>query len=181
LALVALVGCTPAVTIESPSVGTGSPVESSGQAGNLPPGCEPIDMVGPDGASIRLNGIWEAETDAGDLPRYWSIRTLGSCMWGTGVVLGPEGPDVLLGSEHVQTFRGAIGTDFSVNGEIVLVGTERGEVSPIPIYSPFRLMIEFDEDGTVVLREDRVYGEHSPRCFDPGTFCLPVLVLRPAE
>ncbi|HEY7522767.1 MAG TPA: hypothetical protein VH720_03810 [Candidatus Limnocylindrales bacterium] len=183
IAVVALlaVGCTgsSAASVD-PSV-TLSAGASAGQAGNLPAGCEPIDMVGPDGESIRLDGIWVAETDAGDLPKYWSIRTLGSCLWGAGVVLGPTGPDLLLGSDQVQTLRGVIGSDFAVDGEIVLVGMSQYEARPIPIYSPLRLLIDFEDDGTTVLREDRVYGDYAPRCFDPGTACLPVLVLRPAD
>jgi hypothetical protein len=43
-----------------------------------------------------------------------------------------------------------------------------------------RLFIEFEDDGEVVLREDRVLGLEGPRCLGT-TSCLPVLVLRRVE
>jgi hypothetical protein len=81
--------------------------------------------------------------------------------------------------DHV--FGGRLGSDLIIDGEILRLGPYAPSDAARAIYSPIRLTVDFDDDGQVVLREDRVYGVAGPRCGDPVIFCIPVLVLRPAE
>jgi hypothetical protein len=181
LALLTLLvsGCTlssPAASIgpsAAPSAGG-----SGNEAGSLPPGCEPINVRSPSGERIVLDGEWVAEEHANNLPQTWWIRTLGDCLWGAGVV---EDPSDSPSPGRVQTLRGTIGDDFVVEGEIVQVATAEFLPFTVPVYSPLRMLIEFDENGAVVLHEDRESGAPGPRCSDTTFYCLPVLVLRPAS
>jgi hypothetical protein len=79
--------------------------------------------------------------------------------------------------DHVQHLRGHIGTDFVIEGEIVLLG-QTGFFMAAPIYAPVQLLIEFEDGGEIVLREDRAYGVQGPRCVDTAGYCLRPLVLR---
>ena len=65
---------------------------SSAPAGNLPPGCEPIDLRTPSGERIVLDGAW-TEVGTAAQPMTWWIRTQGDCVWGAGQVdeVPPEG------------------------------------------------------------------------------------------
>lgn len=107
----------------------------------------------------------------------WRIKTEGSCVWGAGVLLSVPYEEAV-NSAHTQTLRGQIGTDFVIDGEIILLGPEVNFERP-PIYSPVRFLIEIDGDGEISLREDRVHGVTGPRCVDPTSSCLRPLVLRP--
>ena len=109
----------------------------------------------------------------------WRIKTQGTCIWGVGIVESvpyEEANDV----GNVQTFRGHVGTDFVIDGEIVLMGPDVNFFRP-PIYSPVRLIIDFDANGQVSLLEDREPGVPGPRCIDPANACLRPLVLRPGD
>jgi hypothetical protein len=138
------------------------------------------ELHGPDGSTVNLDGTWTAETHTSSLPETWWIRTAGDCLWGAGAITGPDLLDNPLAG-RVQTLRGKIGQDFVVEGEIVMVAMPQPAVGAERFFSPLRLRIQFDDDGTVVLREDREYGVVGPRCGDPSIFCIPVLVLRPAD
>jgi hypothetical protein len=156
---------------------------SAGLVGDLPPGCEPIAINGPDGQRAELDGTWTAEAHSSSLPETWWIRTRGDCLWGAGAV-GRSGDAELFESPdpgRVQIIRGTIGGDFAVEGEIVQVATPGFVPGPFRLWSPLRLLIEFEDGGAIVLREDRVLGEPGPRCPEPTNFCIPILVLRPAE
>jgi hypothetical protein len=184
--LLALLVCACGASTTPSSLADASPSPSaagpSGEDGSLPQGCQPIDINAPTGEPIALDGEWVAEEHTSSLPETWWILTLGDCLWGAGAIGGTElfeGPD----RGRVQTIRGKIGRDFVVEGEIVEVGTQAPGFNPLPssAWSPLRLFIEFEDDGTIVLREDRVRGEPGPRCPEPTYSCIPVLVLRPAE
>jgi hypothetical protein len=162
-----------------PSVGA-----SAAQAGGLPPGCELIDMHRPNGERLVLDGTWFAETHTSNVPETWWIRTLGNCLWGAGAVGGVDRADLFDRNDpgRIQTLRGTIiSQDFAVEGEIVRVGTPSAFEASEQIYSPIRLLIDFDADGSLVLREDRVFGETAPFCAGATVYCMPILVLRPAE
>jgi hypothetical protein len=183
VAILLVAGCSstnPAASID-PSMSPSAGEPSGGTA--LPAGCEPINLNGPNGERIELDGTWVAETHSSNLPETWLIRTQGDCLWGAGAVGSVEQPDVYDSPDmgRLQTIRGKIGTDFVVDGEIVQVGSERFAILPTSPYSPLRLLIEFDDDGTIVLREDRMLGDPGPRCVEATLHCIPVLVLRPAD
>jgi hypothetical protein len=184
LGLLIIVGCSAGSS--GPSIAPSAVPSAAGsgaEAGVLPPGCEPVNLRGPSGERIVLDGTWRAEEHSSSLPETWWIRTLGDCMWAAGALGSSEDAGLFNSGDpgRVQTIRGTIGSDFVVSGEIVRVATPDFAVGEQRIYSPLRLQIEFDEDGTVVLREDRVYGESGPRCGDPTIFCIPVLVLRSVD
>jgi len=146
---------------------------SASVVGNLPPGCQPIDLRAPSGERIDLTGTWFE--DAEGAPMIWRIKTQGTCVWGVGVVEGipyEEAND----SANIQTLRGQIGNDFVIDGEMVLMGPDVNFFRP-PIYSPARFLIEFDENGDVRLLEDREPGVPGPRCAEQATSCLRPLVL----
>lgn len=179
LALFIGVGCTP-----SPQPSTApSPTETPAPpVGNLPPGCEPIDLRSPAGVRINLDGTWIEIEPSGE-PMTWWIRTSGDCVWGAGYIedVSQEGtfearPD------HVQSLAGHIGSDFVITGEIVLLGAFSSMFPVVlPRHTPLRLLIEIDDAGEILLHEDRQAGVTGPRCPDPGGYCLAPLLLQRAN
>jgi hypothetical protein len=175
-----LVACTATgapTTSPSPSA---SPEGSAGVVSGLPPGCEPISLQGPDGERFALDGVWLEQIDPSLTPMTWWIYTAGDCAWGAGTVEdpSPEGPLGGLPGD-VQSFRGRIGSDFVITGEILWLAPRPPAFGPgnPQRYSPLRMLIQFDDGGEVVLREDREPGVSTPRCPDQ-IFCPEPLVLR---
>lgn len=173
------VACTASPEPTSTPTSAESPQQA---AGNLPPGCEPIELRAPAGERVVLDGTWAEVGTAGELMTWW-IRTGGDCVWGAGHIedIPPEGtfearPD------HVQSIAGHIGSDFVITGEIVWLGSFPS-VAPgnPPRYSPLRMLIEFDDAGEILLREDREPGVSGPHCPDPAGFCPAPLVLQRAD
>ena len=157
----------------SPSVGP-----TDGAVSGLPPGCEPIDLRSPSGDRVVLDGTWTEVGTAGEL-MTWRIRTQGNCVWGAGSIEDPpEG--VFEGPNDVQSLSGVLGSDRVIRGEIVFLGSLREGAYPTP-YSPLRMLVEFDDAGETVLREDRQPGVLGPRCPEPAGFCPAPLVLQPAS
>jgi hypothetical protein len=154
---------------------------SAAPIGGLPPGCHAIDLRGPSGARIVLDGTWVE--DAAGAPMTWWISTQGDCVWGAGHTedIPPEGsfdarPD------QVQSLDGQVGSDFVITGEIIwLAALPSNAPGYPPRYSPLRMFIDIDDAGEITLREDREPGVTGPRCPDPSGFCTAPLVLRPAE
>jgi hypothetical protein len=150
--------------------------------GNLPAGCEAIELRAPDGSVVELDGTWieQSRTDASRL--YWWIRTQGDCLYGVGTVA--DVPVEAEATNHGQVIQyiGTIRPDFSIDGLMAHVGTPsflEGEVPPV---SETRFLIEFTGDGSIQLRENREAGvvTGGPRCLHQN-FCFPVLVLVPRE
>ncbi len=179
LVLLLLWGCMPSPST-SPSVQPSVSPSEATEVSNLPPGCEPHNLRSQTGERIQLDGTWIEDVDADELPLTWWIRTQGDCVWAAGTVddVGGAGEG---DTGTVQTIRGRLGTDFVIDGEILKLGPFSSFDAARPIYSPIRLLVTFEDDGQIVLREDRVYGEQGPRCGDPVIFCTPLLVLRPAD
>lgn len=153
------------------------PTESPGAAvGNLPPGCEPIDLRSPSGEAVDLNGIWIQDEQGGRQPAKWWIRTLGDCIWGSGIYDDYTEDEDLAHADSVQLLQGRLRNDFVVDGAIVLLG-------PHPAFAvrqylaEVRLLIEFGPEGEITLREDRIPGVQGPRCPDAVGYCPAPLVL----
>jgi hypothetical protein len=179
--LLAVGACTssdePTAT-ESPSA---APTASAAAAGNLPPGCEPIDIRTPSGARIVLDGAW-IEVDTPVQPMTWWIRTQGDCVWGAGQV-DDVPPDRTISAvpDLVQSLAGHIGSDLVITGEILWLGPMPIAAPSIPSrYAPLRMLIDVDDTGRILLREDREPGVSGPRCPAPGGYCPAPLVLQPA-
>jgi hypothetical protein len=178
VACIVLAGCSSSGQPSSSGVPSPSAGASEAGAGALPEGCEPITLLDPSGTAVQLDGFWLEDEPPDGAPRMqWWIRVLGDCVWGSGSVTAIEIPPMQHGD--VQVLRGRLGTDYVIDGEIVLLGVSDAFRSD-PVYAPVRMLIEFDDDNAVVLREDREPGETGPRCVDPVLACLRPLVLRPA-
>jgi hypothetical protein len=182
LALAILIaGCTQASGAPSAASQPPSAPSSVPPAGNLPPGCEPIELRTADGSLVELDGTWIEQSRSGADQLTWWIRTQGDCLYGVGTVADvPDDPET---TDHGQVIQyiGTIRHDFSIDGQMAHVGTPsflEGEVAPV---SDTRFLIEFT-DGGIQLREDREPGvvTGGPRCLHQN-FCFPPLVLAPKE
>jgi len=165
--------CTPSSAPSSSVPPTESP---AAEAGNLPPGCEPINLRSPAGEAVDLTGVWIQDEEEGRQPARWWIRALGDCIWGTGTY------DVYTEDVHadsVQVLQGRVGNDFVIEGTIVLLGPHLSFATP-EYFSEVRLLIEFDQASEITLREDRIPGVEGPRCPDPFLYCPAPLLLRPS-
>jgi hypothetical protein len=171
-------GCarSPAVPVDVTPAPTETPVAD---AGNLPPGCSPIDLRTPAGERIELDGTWAEVGSGGELLTWW-IRTQGNCVWGAGSIDNPSPAGTFEARpDHVQSLRGVLGSDFVITGEIVWLGAlPLGAPGVLPPYSPLRMFVEFDDAGEIFLREDREPGVTGPHCPDPSGFCPAPLVLQ---
>ncbi len=178
--LVGVAACTssPSPTV-TPSPSASDPIE---QTGNLPPGCETIDLRSPDGERVVLDGTWVEDAEAGHLMTWW-IVTVGDCVWATGSVDEPAaGGTIEARHDQVQSLSGRIGSDYVITGEILwLGGTPLGAPGNPPRYSPLLMEIDWDAEGAIFLSEDRDPAVRGPRCPDPAGFCPAPLVLRPIE
>ena len=163
-----LVGC-----IETSSPSMAPPSASPGAiSGELPPGCEPIDLRGPDGRPIDLTGAWSTPPDSvGFYPSpnetTW-IRQIGDCVW--AAIMDAEfrlDPNYIgdfeLPAGNLGTFSGRISSDFVIAGDLVSIrhGTPLAPTTFVSI----RLLIEFDSNGEIGLREDRDPSDLGPRCY----------------
>jgi hypothetical protein len=168
--LLLMSGCGP-LTSPSPSdQPSASPSEAA--LSGLPPGCGPIELRGPSGKRVELDGQW-IEVDRVGEPMTWWIRTQGDCVWGNGLA------DVeTLGPHQVQGLSGVIGSDFVITGEILMLGPSDEATTP---YSPLRMLIEFGAADEIFLREDRRPTVQGPRCPDPPNYCPAPLVLERAD
>jgi len=166
--------CTP-----SPAPPTTAPPTASPPAalGDLPPGCEPINLRSPAGEAVDLNGIWIQDEQGSARPAKWWIRTLGDCIWGSGIYDDYAEDGFLAYAESVQALQGRVSNGFVIEGAIVLLGPHPS-FAVLQIHSEVRLLIEFDSTGEVTLREERTPGVQGPRCPDPVGYCPAPLLLR---
>ena len=168
-----IAACTPTSAPSSSVPPTESP---AAEPGNLPPGCEPINLRSPAGEAVDLTGVWIQDEEEGRQPARWWIRALGDCIWGTGTY------DVYTEDVHadsVQVLQDRLGNDFVIEGTIVLLGPHLSFATP-EYFSEVRLLIEFDQASEITLREDRIPGVEGPRCPDPFLYCPAPLLLRPS-
>jgi hypothetical protein len=169
-----------------PSAPASQPLDSSASeipgAGNLPPGCEPLNLRSPTGERVVLDGAW---TEVGDpnspspARMTWWLVTQGDCVWGAGDV------DEVRRTEtppDTQSLVGRVGSDFTVTGDILWLGpVPSGLPFRVAPYSPLRMLIEFDDAGAILLREDREQGVAGPRCPEPTFVCPEPLLLERAD
>jgi hypothetical protein len=145
---------------------SGSPAAVSG----LPPGCETIDLRAPDGSPVDLEGVWDDVSRDDSARMMWWTRTAGNCFYGVGTV----DPDIEYSdSFSVQTFSGVIQPDFTIRGAFVHLGGHN-DAETIAEYVPATLLIEFQDDGTIAIREDREPNVPGPRCPRPEVCAQPM-------
>jgi hypothetical protein len=177
---VAVVGCSQAPAPPSASSPPASAESSAGQAANLPPGCELIELRNPSGEVVTLDGIWIQEGQGNARPMTWWVETFGDCFWATGIAddydYGEDASATL--ADAVQSVRGTIRDDFTVIGAAVLLAPHDCVCLP-QRFADVTFDIVLDDAGGITLEEDREEGVADPRCLDPPSQCLAPLVLRP--
>jgi hypothetical protein len=146
-------------------------------AGNLPPGCEPIELRNQSGELVTLDGIWIQEGEGDARPMTWWVESFGDCFWATGFA---DDHDASFQADAVQTIRGTIRDDFTIDGTAVLMAPH------VAFYQPQKaamltFLVEIDDAGGISLREDRQPGVQGPRCYDPSLYCVAPLLLRPQD
>jgi hypothetical protein len=171
---VAVVGCTQAPAPPSASPPPASAESSAGQAGNLPPGCERIELRNQSGELLTLDGIWIQAGEGDARPMTWLVQAFGDCFWATGIA---DDYDASFQADAVQTIRGTIRDDFTIDGTAVLMGPHVGFFQPARA-ATLTILVEFDDAGGISLREDRLPGVQGPRCYDPSLYCVAPLLLR---
>lgn len=183
LAASLLAGCV-AEPVGSPSPST-LPTSSPPISGQLAPGCEPIDLRGPDGQPVDLTGAWRSPPDIGFFfgsraETTW-MRQIGDCV--AAAILDEKfrtNPDV---TGSIGTMRGRITSGFVLEGELVAVRFDPGYLSEPADLAPIRFLIEWDANGRILLREDRDPRVGGPRCYSTplGRNCPPPVILYRVE
>jgi hypothetical protein len=176
-AVLVIAGCTQASGAPSAASQPASAPSSVPPAGNLPPGCEPIELRAPDGTRVDLGGTWidQSRTDTGQTT--WWIRTQGNCLFGVGTVADVPEEGFSANPGTVLHYSGTIQPDFTIEGPMVHLGPV--DALEWPINEDVRFLIVFTDDGGIELHEDREPGvvTGGPRCVQ--AFCFPPLVLVP--
>lgn len=164
----------------APSATPPNPSDSSASA--LPAGCQPLTLRSPTGERVVLDGKWTEVGDPTSPARMtWRLVTQGNCVWGAGQV-GEVRPDPEARPPDYQSLVGLVGSDFTVTGDILWLGpVPPGLPWTVVPYSPLRMLIEFDDAGAIVLREDRERGVLGPRCPEPTLACPEPLLLERAD
>jgi hypothetical protein len=172
LAVLVIAGCSPTGT-GGPSPTVPPPPQSSTGGIGLPPDCEPLDLRDPSGARVDLTGEWEA-VDALVAPeeRVW-LQQIGDCLYGS--VFGVYAS----GSSAPETFVVDVGGDvnpsFTIDLEVVMVYQDA--VFDFATYSTAVMLIEWDADGRIRLREDREVTERAGWCAAQPQFDCPPPVI----
>ena len=167
--MAALTACAsdPAAPGASPSYA--EPLPSLNPARGLPPGCETIDLRGPTGERIDLTGEWAGSGElAHSIERAW-LSQIGDCVYGSvlgGAFLRDAAPEA-----YLVNLSGRIGSDFRIEFEVVMVFQDTqfayGQYSAVP------MVIEWDAEGRIQLREDREPGDVASRCVESPRLSCP--------
>ena len=128
----------------------------------LPPECETIDLRTPAGERIDLTGEWADSGGelAGMFERTW-LNQIGDCVYGS-VLGGAFVRDAELVEASLTNLSGRIGSDFRIEFEVVMVFQDT--LFAFGEYSAMAMVIEWDDDGRIRLREDRDPRETASRC-----------------
>jgi hypothetical protein len=104
--------------------------------------CAPLDLRLPSGAELDLTGTWEGARSV------TFVRQVGSCV--SWIALS-DNPNQELGAWAMSTFRGDIGSDFTLSGAWTWI------VRPIGLVGPMGGSVTFEiELGTVTGEETLV-------------------------
>jgi hypothetical protein len=157
----------------SPPAASPSMADPSGSLAadqGLPPGCQVIDLHSPTGEAVDLTGAWAGDGIlAGHDESAW-LRHIGDCVYGT--VVGQEisrGP-----GQTIVNLSGRAGADFVVGFEVLMV--TQGDQTLFGAYSTMELLMEWDDEGRLRLREDRQPGETAGRCIQSQFECPAPLI-----
>jgi hypothetical protein len=110
----------------------------------------------------------------------WWVRQSGTCVW--AVTMSPEFPETPIQGYDLQALRGDVDSSFVIRAEMAEVAhMDEFELAAWPTWTTVSLLIEFDDAGQAVLREDRVAGVEGPLCPDRVLHCLAPIVLTRAD
>lgn len=166
LALVLLLAaCAGPSSPADPSGEPTSPVDGVDTAG-LPPGCDPLDLRSPTGERVDLTGEWDGTGLAGEGARLW-IKQIGDCFYGS--IVGGYITGVSSDEASVTNLDGRIGSDFRIGLDHVLVFQDARFT--YADYSPLVMLIEWDDEGRLRLREEREANEPAARCDQENLDC----------
>lgn len=171
--MAALTACASAPAAPSAGPSNAQPSASLSPGLGLPPGCETIDLRGPTGERIDLTGEWSGGgVLVGDGEVAW-LKQIGDCVYGS--VVG-----AWFSEETIANLSGRARTDFRIGFEVVIV--TQPATNPFGEYSTLVMVIEWDDDGRIRLREDRDPGETAGRCPQGALSCpAPVIWYRVGE
>ena len=165
-----------------------SPVSSPSAAppfSNLPAGCSEVDLRAPDGSAVDLSGEWTGTSwfSGRSVGERTFILQLGDCVW---ITITDERfhTQPVQGESVLGVLLGTLATDSSISGDLVTVLRDApvGGFSDQQTFAAVRLLVEFDEDGQITIREDREPGVSGPRCTQPPSACPnPVELLRVSD
>lgn len=162
IALVAVLvaGCS------SGSSASPSTAEPEGSAEPTPAlSCQPIELRGPTGEVVDLTGEWAGSgVLAGDDETAW-LKQIGDCVFGS--VIGSH-RDFQPG-ETITNLSGRIGADFMIDVDVVIV--VQAAVFQLGEHSTLVMLIEWDDEGRLRLREDRPPGATAARCIQSQVEC----------
>jgi hypothetical protein len=172
IAVVAVVACAP-IGSSLPSSADPSPPDTAPGGIGLPSDCEPINLLDPDGQRVDLSGEWVGvDSLVAPEERVW-LQQIGDCLYGS--VMGVFRPPSDDPETYVVDLGGHLSTDFTVDLDVVFVHQDN-VVFPFAAYSTMVLIIEWDADGRMRLREDRDVGERAGRCTATNLGCPPPVV-----
>ena len=172
--IAALTACASAPAAPGASPSYAEPLPSLDPGRGLPPGCQTVDLRSPSGERIDLTGEWAGTGFlVGDGEVAW-LKEMGDCIYGS--VAG----DWPFGGETIANLSGRARTDFRIGFEVVIV--TQPATNPYGEYSTLVMVIEWDDDGRIRLREDRDPGETASRCPEGALSCpAPVIWYRVDE
>jgi len=98
------------------------------------------------------------------------LNQIGDCVYGS--VVGGEisrGP-----GQTIVNLSGRVGADFAIGFDVVMV--TQGDQLLFGEHSTMVMVIEWDDDGRLSLREDRAPGETAGRCIQSAFECPDPLI-----
>jgi hypothetical protein len=154
----------------SPSPSIAGPSATAPVQAGAPDGCDPVDLRGPDGEAVDLTGDWAGSgiLFASGGEEVAILNQVGGCVYGSVTIL--DG----IAQQALANLSGRINPDFTIDIEVVII--RRPPRDPVPQY-PFAehgtvvMVIEWDGEGRLRLREDRELGEIAGRCVQPTLLC----------
>ena len=117
----------------------------------------PIDLRGPDGERIDLTGEWAGSgVLTSDDEEVALLNQIGECVYGS--VSGQDQD----GARAVTNLTGQLQADFTMDVEVAIV-LQTGVFSYGEL-SAMVMVVEWEDDGRLRLREVREPGERAERC-----------------
>jgi len=160
---------TACAAVPSPSPSAAEPSASAPVQAGFPAGCAPVELVSRTGERVDLTGEWAGSgilTITED--EVARLNEVGGCVYGS--VTGLDGN----GEEAVTNLSGRVRPEFTIELEVVIIRAAAfafGEGYGFAEYSPMVMLIEWDDDGRLRLREDRDPGSRADRCVQPTIGC----------